>query len=141
MSVLHRMAERSKPRSALGPQECHSTGKPNTATLTYLFRAGGSKICIGLAMSMFIGPKINMSICACYPPALLFPDYFQGALHRSVSLCRLGSPYTPLEDKENVEAGNMPLSKFGTIRSAETGCPEVETSKLRRARFSVLSKC
>ena len=24
--------------------------------------------------------QYDMSICACYPPALLFPDYFQGAL-------------------------------------------------------------
>ena len=35
----------------------------------------------------------------------------------------------------------MPLSKLDTITSVETGCPEVETNKLRRVRFSVLSKC
>ena len=74
--------------------------------------------------------QYDMSICACYPPALLI----SGLLSRRFA-------YTPLEDKAKVEAGKMPLSTNGTIRSAETGCPEVETSKLRLARFSVLSKC
>ena len=105
----------------------------------------GAKICIGLAMSMVCLWSLvrrPMSVFAIYFLALTFQGFFQGALHRCiVSLCRPGSPYTPLEDKENVEAGKMPLSKLDTITSVETGCPEVETNKLRRVRFSVLSKC